>query len=291
MRCRRSDHTYVDVDGLLAADASDLASVEDAQQLRLDGERQLSELVEEDRSASCSLECPLVGLQRARERTLLVTEQLALHEARGDGSAVDDLERTVTSRARRMNRSREHVLSGAGLAEEQDRRLRRGDALEEAEDPAHRHSSTDRLPEGRAAARWHDRPFDVDANEDLDVPDREHHSRFDRRLLDPNPTDERSVPALEIAHDEPSLRADDLRVRSRYGLVRQDETVLGGLADSKDFARSSGHAHRRAALRPRQDEEECAVGRDPRGNLRGRRLCADLRIHEADSNPVVRGTR
>ena len=86
-------------------DALDLAALERAQQLGLQVQRQLADLVEEERAAVRLLEgAPCARRDRAGERALLVAEQLALDELLGDGRAVDRDEGLL--RARRRARGR-----------------------------------------------------------------------------------------------------------------------------------------------------------------------------------------
>ena len=73
---------HVDADGLAAADPLELPLLQDAQQLDLRLERQLADLVEEQRPAVRQLEPPLAPLHGAGEGALLVTEQLALDQPR-----------------------------------------------------------------------------------------------------------------------------------------------------------------------------------------------------------------
>ena len=73
------------------------------------------------------LETAGLGLRRAGEGALLVAEELAFNERRGQGGAVYRDERPVAPRAVRVERAGEQFLAGAGLAEEQDGRVRVGD--------------------------------------------------------------------------------------------------------------------------------------------------------------------
>ena len=57
----------------------------------------------------------------AGERALLVAEQLALEQRRGNRGAVDGDERPVAARAQRVERAREQLLAGAALAAQQHR--------------------------------------------------------------------------------------------------------------------------------------------------------------------------
>src|SRR5207253_5438298 len=126
-----------DLDGAIAADAPDLALLEHAQELRLQVERQLAELVEKNGAAVRRFERALPRRGRAGERALLVPEQLRLDERPRDRAAVDDDERLVLALGQGMDRLRDQIFSGAGLAFDEHRRLGRRDALDEPEDLAH----------------------------------------------------------------------------------------------------------------------------------------------------------
>ena len=56
-------------------------------------------------------------------RSLFVAEQLAFEQRLGDGGAVDRQERSGGPAAEVADRSGHHFLAGAGLAEDQDRRV------------------------------------------------------------------------------------------------------------------------------------------------------------------------
>ena len=85
----RRDQAEVDLDRLLGADRIDLALLQGAQQLDLRLERQLADLVEEQRAAVGLLELADALVDGAGERALLVAEQDALDQVLGDGAAVD----------------------------------------------------------------------------------------------------------------------------------------------------------------------------------------------------------
>src|SRR4051812_10131513 len=103
----------------VGADAADLAALEGAQELRLQLERQLADLVEEDRAAAGLLERADPAIDRAGERALLVAEELAEQELARHRAAVDDDERAVGAPAALVDRGRGLLLAGAGLALEQ----------------------------------------------------------------------------------------------------------------------------------------------------------------------------
>ena len=78
----RRDDADVDVDRARTAEAFDLPFLEHAQQPRLQLERQLADLVEEDRAAVRQLEPADLAGVRAGEGAALVAEQLALDQRR-----------------------------------------------------------------------------------------------------------------------------------------------------------------------------------------------------------------
>ena len=120
---RRRDDAHVDVQRHRAADALEPLLLERAQDLRLQRQRQLADLVEEQRAAVRELELARLARRRAGERALLVAEQLRLEQRLGNRRAVDRDERAVGARAQRVQRAREQLLAGAALAFEQHRRV------------------------------------------------------------------------------------------------------------------------------------------------------------------------
>ena len=98
-RVGRGDQADVDPDRLGAADAHELALLEHAQQLDLHLERQLADLVEEQRAAVGQLELADLARVRAGERPPLVAEQLGLQDLGRDRGAVDGQEAAWRPRA------------------------------------------------------------------------------------------------------------------------------------------------------------------------------------------------
>jgi hypothetical protein len=100
----------------LPADPGDPLGLEDAEQLGLDRERQLTDLVEEDGAAVALLEdADLLG-GCPRERALFVPEQLTLGERLGQRGAVEDDQRAGRARRPLMQDRRGQLLAGPGLA-------------------------------------------------------------------------------------------------------------------------------------------------------------------------------
>src|SRR5262249_4050464 len=122
----RRDEAHVAAQGRRTAYALELALLQDAQELGLYGQRQLADLVEEQRAGRGQLEAPRLLAVGARERAALVAEELRLQQRLGQGGAVDGQEGTVGPAARGVNRARDDFLAGAALAGDQHGGLRRG---------------------------------------------------------------------------------------------------------------------------------------------------------------------
>ena len=112
----RRDHADVDLVRAVAADALDLALLEHAQQLGLQRDVELADLVEEDRAAVGLLEAADVLRDGAGERALLVTEQLDSISSRGIAPQSSTTNGLFLRVDRVVERARDHLLAGAGLA-------------------------------------------------------------------------------------------------------------------------------------------------------------------------------
>src|SRR5262245_3976110 len=132
----RPDETNVHVSGGLPSDPPNFPALQGPEQLRLQLERQASDLVEKQCAPMRQLHQSGPGCYSACERTLFVTEELALEQAGGDGSTVDLDKWRRASRAGVMNRTGEQLLPGTGLASNQDRHIPMpSDASRLGEDP------------------------------------------------------------------------------------------------------------------------------------------------------------
>ena len=104
---------------------------------------QLADLVEEDRPQARLLEESLPIGDRASEAAADVAEHLALEQLGRDRSHVDRDERPVGARAQAMGRACKELLTGAGLAGDQDRQGRARGLFEVAELGEHRRVAGD----------------------------------------------------------------------------------------------------------------------------------------------------
>src|SRR5690349_10123074 len=133
-----SDHAHVDLDRRLPAHAIELAFGQHAQQSRLQRRRHIADFVEEQRAEVGLLEAAAALRIRARERTLLVTEQLGLEQLGRNRRRVQGDERFRLARAVFMQRARDELLAGAGLAGDQHGYARARQAADGAEYLLHR---------------------------------------------------------------------------------------------------------------------------------------------------------
>src|SRR5690606_17338720 len=130
---RRRDHPYVHGVRAIVADSLVLVLLEHPQQLALQVERDLADLVEEDRAAVGQLEAAHTVPMRPRERALHVPEELAFEQLVRDRRAVDLDQRTLAARAARVDHVRDELLADARLALNQHARARLRDGLEPRE--------------------------------------------------------------------------------------------------------------------------------------------------------------
>src|SRR5262249_43091135 len=110
-------------DRSVRSEALEAALFEGAQQLRLAGGAELTDLVEQQRARACGFERAGARRDRAGERAALHAEQLGFEEVLRDRSAVDHAQRFGRACARLVDEARDERLSDAALAEEQSARV------------------------------------------------------------------------------------------------------------------------------------------------------------------------
>ncbi len=133
------------------ADRIDLAFLDRAQQLHLHVERQVANLVQEQRTSVRLDEFAAVFFRSARESTLLVAEQNALHEVFRDGAAVDRDERLGAAFARSLNGAGDKFLADACFALDENWNVAGGGLLAEPDDPVHGRTVGDHVLECQRA--------------------------------------------------------------------------------------------------------------------------------------------
>ena len=117
---RRADEREVHGHRLPAAERRHHAVLQHAQQPRLEQQRHIADLVEEQRAALGLADAPRGALlARAGEGAALIAEQLRFDQVLRQRSAVDRDERLVRARAAEVRRAREDLLADARLALQQ----------------------------------------------------------------------------------------------------------------------------------------------------------------------------
>ena len=97
------DHAHIDLLRARGADGQHLALGQHAQQPRLQGERHVADLVEEEGAAVGLLDEPALALAgRAGEASRQMAEELALDQRLRNGGAVDGDERLAAALAGRV---------------------------------------------------------------------------------------------------------------------------------------------------------------------------------------------
>src|SRR6267378_1045896 len=136
------DDTDVGARGRAGADGLEFPLLQHAEELHLRVERELADLVEENRAAVGDLEASQSAFERARERALQVPEELALHQTRRDRAAVYLDQGPATAGALCVDGARDQLLASARLAGDQHGGVGRRHALDVTHD----------LEQGRARA-------------------------------------------------------------------------------------------------------------------------------------------
>ena len=127
----------------VAADPHHLPFFEHAKQLGLRRQRQLSDLVEKQRSAGRVLERALAQAIGAGKRAALVAEQLALDQLLGQRGAVHRDQRRLRARSSPMQLARDQFLARAALPDDQHAARNRRDARDRITERPHRRAVAD----------------------------------------------------------------------------------------------------------------------------------------------------
>ncbi len=126
---RSRDHAHVDFLSGVAAQALKFLLLQDAQQLGLQLQRNVTDLVEEERSLVRQFEASDLARDGSGEGASLVAEELALQQAHGNGRAVDLDEGALAPRTAIVNGARDQFFAGAGLAFDEHRGVGGRDGL------------------------------------------------------------------------------------------------------------------------------------------------------------------
>ena len=112
----RSQHANIDRGLTLAAQATQLAVFQNAQQFGLRADRHLANLVEQQGTALGQLEAADAALERPGERAFLMAEDFAFNQRLRDSSAVDGDEWLRLAGTERVNGAGDQLFASAALA-------------------------------------------------------------------------------------------------------------------------------------------------------------------------------
>src|SRR6185369_13080718 len=110
-------------DGTIAANSLEFLVLDRAQQLRLEFERHLPDFIEKKRALVGQFESSDSLRQGSRKRPLLMSEQLAFEQARGNRGAVHFDEAAFFPTAQLMDCSGDEFLSRSGFPLDEDSRI------------------------------------------------------------------------------------------------------------------------------------------------------------------------
>src|ERR1019366_8437940 len=112
----RGDYARIHFDRLRAADSLERPLLQKTQQLGLNHRRQVTDLVEQNRSALSRFKASGLVLYRPGKRTAHVPEQLAFQQMLAERRARDLHKRSIFARTQAMYVRRQHALAGAAFA-------------------------------------------------------------------------------------------------------------------------------------------------------------------------------
>jgi hypothetical protein len=117
------DQSHVDVMRAAAAQALELLFLQNAQKLRLQGQRQVPDFVQKESAGICHFKAADFLRHCPGKGTLLVPKQLALQEIERDSSAVKLHEGVPTARAQIVNGVGDQVLPGSSFSQNEHSRI------------------------------------------------------------------------------------------------------------------------------------------------------------------------
>ena len=269
----RGDDADVDRQVVVAADTTDLAALERAQELGLEREAELADLVEQDGATVRGLKHADAALVCAGERAPLVTEQLGLEEIRRHGTAIDDEERLLGARAAAVHRLGRDLLPGAGLAFEQHGGIGRRDAGELRHRSARGGSDAEHAAESIGGGERDLGVIGLEAERQARGADRDRGPVAQWRLEHRDRVDRGAVAATQVLEDHGLGLDAELAVEARHRAV--GEPQIGGLVGPHDDPVPRRH-QRLPDVRPGLDGEPEPADQHAVAVLRPQRLGGQL---------------
>src|SRR5262249_17972018 len=139
----RGYHAHVDLDRFGLTQGTNLAFLQEAQQIRLRHKRQLAYFVQQERAAVSLANDAFVFPVRAGERAAPIAEEFACDQLRRHASTVERDEFPPAARADGMNRAGDQLFARAGLAGDERRSRAVAHVFDLIDDLVHRARGVD----------------------------------------------------------------------------------------------------------------------------------------------------
>jgi hypothetical protein len=113
---RRRHHADIRIQRARGAEALESVLLQDAQEFRLQVEREVTDFVEEQRPPVSQFKAPEALRERPREGAFFIAEEFAFEQPAGNGGAVERDEGARVTRTEGVQRPCQEFFAGAGLA-------------------------------------------------------------------------------------------------------------------------------------------------------------------------------
>ncbi len=124
---RRGDQPDINLMSAVAAESFEFLLLQNTQQFRLKFQRDVADFVQKKRALIRQFKAPHFLSDCASERSLFMTEQLALQKPQRNRGAIQFHEGAFAARAQIVDRAGNQLLTGSSLAQDQHARIRRRD--------------------------------------------------------------------------------------------------------------------------------------------------------------------
>src|SRR5262249_34885915 len=131
------DDANVHFDRAVSADPLKFPFLKDTQKLDLEGNRHVSDFIQEDSSTVCLLESTDAGLNCTGESSFYMAEKLGLQQVLGNCATVDTYELLVFSRAVEVNGFCNEFLSSTSFTLNQNGAVQAGNSVDQLENTFH----------------------------------------------------------------------------------------------------------------------------------------------------------
>jgi hypothetical protein len=133
----RGNDPSVRADIFHAPDPLELLFLQNPQQLGLEGQREIANLIQENRPPVRQLKLPFLLRNRAGERAFLVAKQFAFQQLWGERHTIHGHKGVLGARTPLMDGARYDFLTRTAFAQQQDGGVRRGYAMHQAQHGLH----------------------------------------------------------------------------------------------------------------------------------------------------------